>query len=75
MIPFPDKKFAVIYADPPWSYNNKGTRAAADKHYGTMSIADIKQLPVGDTGGGGSLLTTASCLSGRPSPCCARPSR
>lgn len=52
MIPFPDKKFAVIYADPPWSYNNKGTRAAADKHYGTMSIADIKQLPVGDTGGG-----------------------
>lgn len=52
MIPFPSKKYEVIYADPPWSYNNKSTRAAADKHYGTMSIADIKQLPVGDTGGG-----------------------
>lgn len=33
MIPFPDKKYSVIYADPPWSYRNKGTRAAADNHY------------------------------------------
>ena len=46
--PFPAKKYAVIYADPPWSYRNKGTRAAADKHYSTMSIGDIKALPVAD---------------------------
>lgn len=46
--PFPGKKYAVIYADPPWSYRNKGTRAAADKHYPTMTLADIKALPVAD---------------------------
>lgn len=45
---FPSKKYAVIYADPPWSYRNKGTRAAADRHYATMSIEEIKALPVAD---------------------------
>ena len=45
---FPDQKYSVIYADPPWSYRNKGTRAAADRHYSTMSIEDIKSLPVAD---------------------------
>ena len=24
MIPFPDKKYDIIYADPPWSYSDKG---------------------------------------------------
>ena len=43
---FPDRKYQVIYADPPWSYRNKGTRAAADRHYRTMSFEDIKALPV-----------------------------
>lgn len=46
--PFPEKKYAVIYADPPWGYRNRGTRAAAEKHYRTMSIGDIKALPVAD---------------------------
>ena len=23
MIPFPDKKYNIIYADPPWEYENK----------------------------------------------------
>ena len=46
MIPFPAKKYNVIYADPPWGYQNKATRAAADKHYGTMTIDDLKQMPV-----------------------------
>ena len=45
-IKFPDKKYAVIYADPPWSYCNKGTRAAADRHYNTMCLSEIKELPV-----------------------------
>lgn len=43
---FPNKKYKVIYADPPWSYYNKRTRAAADKHYSTMSVADIAAIPV-----------------------------
>ena len=24
MIPFPDKKYSIIYADPPWSYSDSG---------------------------------------------------
>lgn len=46
--PTPGKRYSIIYADPPWSYRNKGTRAAADKHYPTMSIEDIKALPVAE---------------------------
>ena len=74
MIPLPDKKYSIIYADPPWSYQNRGTRAAASKHYDTMTIEDIKRMGVGTAGGGG-LLTRIACFScGRPSPCSVRPS-
>lgn len=45
---FPNKKYNIIYADPPWSYSNKGTRAAAERHYSTMTGRDIGALPVGD---------------------------
>lgn len=32
MIPFPDKKYDIIYADPPWSYSDKGCNGnAADR--------------------------------------------
>lgn len=75
MIPLPDKKYSIIYADPPWGYQNRGTRAAASKHYGTMTIEELKEMPVGAAGGGVLLTTTAPSLCGRPSPCCARPSR
>ncbi|WP_287827091.1 MT-A70 family methyltransferase [Oscillibacter sp.] len=51
MIPLPDKKYSIIYADPPWSYQNKGTRAAASKHYGIMTVEDIKKMGVGAAGG------------------------
>lgn len=44
---FPQKKYNIIYADPPWRYGGKG-RGAALNHYGTMSIDEIKSLPVGD---------------------------
>lgn len=43
------KKFSVIYADPPWSfkvYSGKGKQRSADRHYDTMSLDDIKALPV-----------------------------
>ena len=41
------QKFGTIYADPPWRYNNQGTRAATDNHYdGDMSIDDICAMPI-----------------------------
>ena len=42
-------KYSIIYADPPWHYKTyfpKGNGRSAEKHYPTMSIAEIKALPV-----------------------------
>ena len=39
------KKYEIIYADPPWSYKNRG-RGSANKHYPTMTLDDICALPV-----------------------------
>ena len=50
------RKFATIYADPPWQYGNQGTRAATDNHYPTMSIEEICGLPVKDVAEERSLL-------------------
>jgi N6-adenosine-specific RNA methylase IME4 len=41
-------KFGTIYADPPWAYKNKATRASAASHYPTMSLAELAELPVAD---------------------------
>lgn len=44
-----DKKYRVIYADPPWRYNDKQNievLGGAEKHYPTMSISEICALPV-----------------------------
>lgn len=41
-----DKKYDVIYADPPFSYNNQATRASSDKHYLVMKMWDIQALNV-----------------------------
>ena len=41
--------FDVIVADPPWRFNNysaKGHLKGAAHHYDTMSLDDIKRLPV-----------------------------
>ena len=49
MIPLPNKKYKVILADPPWSFKNyskKGEKRNANRHYETMSLADIKNLPI-----------------------------
>ena len=40
--------FGCIYADPPWQYGNQGTRASTDNHYGTMSIPELCEMPVGE---------------------------
>ena len=39
-------KYNVIYADPPWSYNDKNCNGAALGHYQTMKVKDICELPV-----------------------------
>ena len=46
-----NKKYGVIYADPPWAYkvwSKKGQGRSAENHYPTMDIADIRALPVGE---------------------------
>jgi len=43
---FPSKKYNIIYADPPWSYDTKWGNGCADKNYNTMSIDEIKKLPI-----------------------------
>jgi len=55
MIEFPNKKYQIIYADPPWQYTGRqyqsGNRKFEHlelKHYNTMPIQDIKNLPVKD---------------------------
>jgi N6-adenosine-specific RNA methylase IME4 len=40
------KKFATIYADPPWNYGNQGTRAATGNHYGSLTLEEICQEPI-----------------------------
>lgn len=39
-------KFGCVVSDPPWSFSNKGTRAAADNHYPTMSLSQVLRIPV-----------------------------
>lgn len=41
-----DKKYSIIYADPPWRYADKKCNGGAEKYYPTMSINDICNLPV-----------------------------
>jgi N6-adenosine-specific RNA methylase IME4 len=40
------RRFPTIYADPPWKYDNQGTRAATDQHYPTMTVEQIAAEPV-----------------------------
>ncbi len=49
-IPFPNKKYQIIYADPPWSYRDKadtGKRGAGHK-YLTQDKQWIDNLPVNE---------------------------
>lgn len=39
-----NKKYSVIYADPPWAYRNTATRAAASDHYPTMSREELSKM-------------------------------
>lgn len=47
MLKLPDKKYNIIYADPPWSYSNSGSiKAISSNHYHSMTNKDIYKLPV-----------------------------
>ena len=47
-----DKKYNIIYADPPWEYRQSGSkknsRGMAKQHYNTMKTEDICKLPIRD---------------------------
>lgn len=54
-----DKKYSIIYADPPWkyrAYSKKGLGRSAESHYPTMSLEDICSLPVEKIADGDSIL-------------------
>ncbi len=55
MIPFPDKKYRVIYADPPWSYNDKMTGHMGPS-YETQERGWLEALPVSDLADGNAVL-------------------
>lgn len=44
------KKYNIIYADPPWQFNNKRTggsmKSGAEQHYITMDLVNICELPI-----------------------------
>ena len=51
MIDFPEKKYNIVYADPPWSFRNfskKGEGRNPNQHYQTQDLNWIKSLPVND---------------------------
>ena len=49
-ISFPNKKYQIIYADPPWEYKESGggNRGTAGLPYDTMSTEEICTLPICD---------------------------
>ena len=50
-IPFPNKKYQIIYADPPWNYavfkSIHGGRLE-NQHYQAMRITDIYEIPINE---------------------------
>jgi len=45
--PFPDKKYQIIYADPPWDYCfGKTSNRRVSNHYDVMDYKDIAKIPV-----------------------------
>ena len=44
--PFPNKKYGIIYADPPWQYKENWGNGQVG--YETMKVKDICKLPVSD---------------------------
>lgn len=50
-LPTTERKYSVIYADPPWSFDvwsGEGKDRSAENHYPTMTQGEIEALPVAD---------------------------
>lgn len=63
------KKFAVIYADPPWkftTYSGKGKQRSAERHYDVMTLADIMKMPVPELAADDCALFLWSVMPGLP---------
>ena len=47
-LPFPNKKYQIIYADPPWDYEDKksGSPAFGGATYPTMKLEEINNMPI-----------------------------
>lgn len=43
---YPKGFYRTVVADPPWQYDNRATRAAAEDHYATMPLDALCALPV-----------------------------
>ena len=43
---FTMKKYKIIYADPPWKYDDEGCQGTAKNHYDTLSNEEICNLPI-----------------------------
>lgn len=51
--PLPNKKYDIIYADPPWAYRDvefviDGETSSVEDHYPTLKLPQLKELPVWD---------------------------
>lgn len=42
-----DCRYDIVYCDPPWSYRDKKkNRGGAEKHYSTMGLKELAEMPV-----------------------------
>jgi N6-adenosine-specific RNA methylase IME4 len=48
--PIPEGQYRILYADPPWKYNDELIEGygAAEHHYPTLTIGELCELPVSD---------------------------
>ena len=49
---WPMKQYGVVLADPPWrftTWSEKGKGRAPEQHYSTMSVGELRNLPVQST--------------------------
>ena len=41
-----NKKYSIIYADPPWRYRDATPNRRVENHYPTMSLTEIKEIEI-----------------------------
>lgn len=48
--------YSILYVDPPWQYEQRTLRGAAEKHYQTLTDEELYRLPVGSLANKDSIL-------------------